>query len=158
MENTERLQKYEYDTYTVVTNFATFEDAEQYARENLGELIEVGFTDGSDNPQEDDTAQLIQGKKAFRIDLPDEDNYEIMYSDSEGFQEWAEQILNDKKKLEKDVAPEDWLADQNIAPGDRTIIFKNGKLNTVTTRERIRFLMRGNVYEIAVKINSDTKD
>lgn len=158
MENTERLQKYEYDHYTVVTNFATFEDAEEYARNHHGELLEVGFTDGSDNPQEDSSAHLIELRKPFRVNLPEDENYKILYSDSEGFQEWAEQILEDKKKLENDVAPEDWIADQNIASGDRIIIFKNGKLSAVTTRERIRFLMRGNVYEIAVKIMKNSEE
>ena len=56
------------------------------------------------------------------------------------------------KRKENDVAPEDWLADQNIAPGDRIIILRDGSINTVTTRERIKFLMAGKLYEIAVKL------
>ena len=61
------------------------------------------------------------------------------------------------KQKENDVLPEDWLSDQNIAAGDRIIIIKDGEVNTVTTRERIKFLMRGNVYEIAVKIANSEK-
>ena len=49
------------------------------------------------------------------------------------------------------MLPEDILSDQNIAPGDRIIITDESGVNTVTTRERIKFLMRGNVYELAVK-------
>ena len=149
MENTERLHKFGYDDYNVVTNFETFADAENYANEKGGELIEVGFTDGSDNPMPNTTGNLIADKKTFRIGLDPE--YSVLYSDDPKFQEMAEVLLENKKALENDVALEDWLGDQNIAPGDRIIIVKNGEVNTVTTRERIKFLMRGNVYELAVK-------
>ena len=149
MENTERLHKFGYDDYNVVTNFETFADAENYANEKGGELIEVGFTDGSDNPMPDATGNLIADKKTFRVGLDPE--YSVLYSDDPKFQEMAEVLLENKKALENDVAPEDWLGDQNIAPGDRIIIVKNGEVNTVTTRERIKFLMRGSVYELAVK-------
>lgn len=150
MENTERLQKYEFEDYTVVTNFEKFEDAEQYAAEKGGEILEVGFTDGSDNPTPNSEGQLLANRYTFRVGLDPE--YEVLYSDDERFQERAQEILETKKKLENDVAPEDWLADQNIATGDRIIVLKNGEINTVTTRERIKFLMAGNLYELAVKV------
>ncbi len=153
--NKERLQDYKYDDYSVVTNFATYDDAVDYAKKHGGELIEIGFTDGHDAPMENNNGNLKSEKRAFKIELPGETNYEILYSDSEGFQEWAEEVLKAQKKLENDTAPEDWLSDQNIAPGDRIIILKDGKLNTVTTRERIKYLMRGNVYELAVKVTDE---
>ena len=56
------------------------------------------------------------------------------------------------KEKENDIAPEDWLADQNIATGDRLIVLRDGAVNTVTTRERIKFLMKADLYEIAVKV------
>ena len=43
------------------------------------------------------------------------------------------------KKAENDMLPEDILSDQNIAPGDRIIITDESGVNTVTTRERIKF-------------------
>ncbi len=153
MENeNDRLQLYGYDDYTVVTNFATYDDAVAYAKEHNGELIEVGFTDGSDNPMPDDDEKLMETKRVFAVHLPEHEDYEILYSDSEGFQEWAEEVQSLQKKLDNDIAPEDWLSDQNIAPSDRIIIIDNGKLNTVTTRERIKFLMQGDLYELAVKV------
>ena len=97
-----------------------------------------------------DTARLMEIKKPFRVGLDPE--YKVLYSEDEGFQQMAEEILEQQKKLENDVAPEDWLADQNIATGDRIIVLKDGEVNTVTTRERIKFLMRGNVYELGVKV------
>ena len=156
MENTERLQKYQYENYTVVTNFETYQEVVDYAAANNGDLIEVGFTDGSDNPMPNSTGNLIAEKKTFKVGLDPE--YQVSYSYDERFQELAEQILQQMKEKENDVAPEDWLADQNIAQGDRIIIMKNGEVNTVTTRERIKFLMRGNLYELAVKVPSEKED
>ena len=156
MENTERLQKYQYENYTVVTNFETYQEVVDYAAANNGDLIEVGFTDGSDNPMPNSTGNLIAEKKTFKVGLDPE--YQVLYSSAERFQELAEQILQQMKEKENDVAPEDWLADQNIAQGDRIIIMKNGEVNTVTTRERIKFLMRGNLYELAVKVPSEKED
>jgi hypothetical protein len=150
MEGNERLQKYEYDEYTVVTNFETYEDAVNYAAEHGGELLEVGFTDGSDNPMPNTEGNLMADKRTFRVGL--DPDYKVYYSSDEGFQEMAEDILEEMKKKENDVAPEDWIADQNIATGDRIIVVKDGEVNTVTTRERIKFLMRGNLYELAVKV------
>lgn len=151
-----RLQKYQYDGYTVVTNFETFQDVKDYAAKHNGELIEVGFTDGSDNPMPNSSGNLIAEQKPFKVGLDPE--YKVYYSSDEGFQEMAENILENMKAKENDVAPEDWLSDQNIATGDRIIIVKNGEVNTVTTRERIKFLMRGNLYELAVKVRSGKED
>lgn len=155
MENTERLQKYELENYTFVTNFEKYEDAEQYAREKGGEIIEVGFTKGNDNPLPNTDGHLVEERKTFRVGLNPE--YDVLYSDDERFQKMSETILEDMKAKENDTLPEDWLSDQNIATGDRIIVLKNGVVNTVTTRERIKYLMQGNVYELAVKI-ANTKN
>lgn len=151
MEEQDRLQKYTFEGYTVVTNFETVEDAEQYAAEKGGELIEVGFTDGSDNPTPNEDGKLIEDRRVFRVALDPE--YKVYYGHDEEFQDMAQDILEEMKRKEDDVLPEDWLADQNIATGDRIIVVKDGEINTVTTRERIKFLMRGNLYELAVKVN-----
>ncbi len=102
MENKERLQEYHYDDYKVVTNFETYEDAVQYAAETGGEMVEIGFVDGSDNPLADDTAQLMKIKKPFRVGLDPE--YTVYYSEDEGFQEMAQNILEEMKELEDDIA------------------------------------------------------
>ncbi len=151
-KSTDRLQRYAYDEYTVVVNFETFEDVLAYQQEFNGELVEVGFLDGSDNPMPDDSAQLLANKRTFSVSLPPE--YSVIYSDDERFQEYSQEALVALKKLDNDMAPEDILADQNIATGDRIIILKDGELNTVSTRERIKYLMRGNVYELAVKVQN----
>jgi hypothetical protein len=62
METKDRLQKYKFENYTIVTNFETYQDAENFAKENAGELLEIGFTDGADNPLENPKANLIADK------------------------------------------------------------------------------------------------
>ncbi|WP_027377540.1 hypothetical protein [Kaistella palustris] len=150
MKNTERLQKYVFDEYTIITNFEHFEDAENYASERNGKLVEVGFTEGSDNPALNTDADLIKSRRTFRVGLDPE--YEVLYSDDPRFEEMAEKLQTNMKELQGDVLPEDWMSDQNVASGDHIIILKNNEVNTVTTRERIKYLMGGNVYELAVKI------
>lgn len=153
MKNTERLQKYVFDGKTIVTNFENFEDAEEFAAARDGELVEVGFTDGSDNPAYNSNGNLKQLRKVFRVGLDPE--YQVLYSDDPRFGDMAQKIQTDMKIKAGEVAPEDWLSDQNIAPGDRIIIIKNDEVNTVTTRERIKYLMSGNVYELAVRLPHD---
>lgn len=148
--DTDRLQEYAFDDFKYITNFENYEQAQNYAAEKGGTLEEVGFTDGSDNPLPNTDGNLMEEKKVFKIGLDPE--YTVLYSYEEGFQQKAQELLEEMKKLNNDIAPEDWLADQNIATGDRIIILKNGAVNTVTTRERIKFLMHGNVYELAVKL------
>ncbi|NAW51634.1 hypothetical protein GNY06_09685 [Elizabethkingia argentiflava] len=145
----EKLQEYKFEDYSLTLNFETFKDAEQYAKEYKGKLIEVGFKDGADNPMPDDSARLIPSRTVFKVELPSQ--YEVIYSHDERFQELAHLILEGLKQIKGDIAPEDWIADQNIAPDDRIIILKDGEINTVTTRERIKFLMRGKLYEVAVQ-------
>lgn len=151
--NTDRLQKYEFENYTVVTNFETFDDALDYQASHGGELIEVGFTDGSDNPVPNENAKLMQIRKPFQVGL--DKDYEVIYSYDERFQDLADEIQEHQRELEGEVLPEDYMADQNIATGDKIIILKDGEVNTVTTRERIKFLMRGNLYELAVKVDNN---
>lgn len=150
MDKLERLQKYDYDDYTVVTNFETYDDVLEYADKHSGEIVEVGFTDGSDNPMPNADGNLLTEKRTFKVGLAKE--YKVYYSHDEGFQDMAEGILELMKEKEDDDTLEDWLSDQNIATGDRIIIVKDGEVNTVTTRERIKFLMRGSLYELAVKV------
>lgn len=148
--NTDRLQKYEFEDYSVITNFENFQDVLDYQATHGGELMEVGFTDGSDNPLPNDSAHLMQIQKPFRVGL--DKDYEVIYSDDERFQQIADELQERQRQLNGEVLPEDYLADQNIATGDKIIVMKDGEVNTVTTRERIKFLMRGNLYELAIKI------
>ena len=63
----------------------------------------------------------------------------MYYSYDEGFQEMAKSLQFQKKETDNDMFLEDILSDQNIAAGDRIIIVDDKKINTITTRERIKF-------------------
>jgi hypothetical protein len=75
----------------------------------------------------------------------------VYYSYDETFQDLAKTLQYQKKEANNDMLLEDVLSDQNLA-GDRIIIVDNGVINTITTRERIKFLMGGNLYELGVKV------
>lgn len=151
METKEILQTYKFDDFIFVTNFKTFNDAEEYAFKNNGELVEIGFIDGADNPELTTNANLIEERKPFKVELP-YSNYNVYYSYDDFFQEIAKSLQFQKKRLEDDMFLEDIWADQNIAQGDRILIVDNGEIVTITTKERIKYLMGGHLYEVAVKL------
>ena len=62
----ERLKKYELGNDVIYVGFASYEDAENYAREHNGELKEIGFTDGNDNPFFTNDGHLIENKQIYQ--------------------------------------------------------------------------------------------
>ena len=151
MKTEDLLQKYEFEDEIFVTNFKSFDDALKYAKKHEGELTEVAFLDGNDTPQLSEKAHLVEEKKTFKVEIPGK-NYDIYYSYEDNFQELLNTLQFHYKRLDNDMYPEDILADQNLASGEKILILDKGALVTITTRERIKYLMRGNVYELAVKI------
>lgn len=147
------LVTYAYDEYKVVVGFGSVAHAKIYASEHNGELIEVGFTDGSDNPMENTDGNLLKEDKPFAVHLPNHPNAEIWYSYDQNLQELMQKKLFQIKKQDDDMLLEDILSDQNIAGGEYIMVTEGKEIIVITTRERIKFLMRGNVYELAVKIN-----
>lgn len=59
-ENNKKLNKYELESQTIFTGFSTFEEAEEYANNEGGTVVEVGFKDGNDNPQITTEAGLVE--------------------------------------------------------------------------------------------------
>ncbi len=49
--NSEKLSSYQIDHQKLVTGFATYADTEIYAAKFGGKVVEIGFTDGNDNPE-----------------------------------------------------------------------------------------------------------
>ena len=151
MKTEDLLQKYEFEDEVFVTNFKSFVDAEKYATEHGGELTEVAFLDGHDTPELSGKAHLVEERKTFKVEIPNK-NYDIYYSYEDTFQELLKTLQYHQKRLENDMYLEDILADQNLASGEKILILDKGTLVTITTRERIKYLMKGHVYELAVKI------
>ena len=85
METKEILQSYKFDDFIFVTNFKTYNDAVEFAQEKEGELIEIGFLDGADNPEITNKGNLINERKPFKIDMPYND-YDVYYSYDNTFQ------------------------------------------------------------------------
>lgn len=148
--NFQKLREYGLEDYTLYTGFSSFEDANIYASENGGELVEVAFTDGNDNPQISSTAGLVEKKGYFFADAGPE--YKFLHSTDEEFQEYADKI-NRLDEAQKTSSPEEqYFADFKIETGeDPVVVLKNGEFESVTTRERAKYLKHANVYEIAVK-------
>ncbi|WP_449399417.1 hypothetical protein [Chryseobacterium wanjuense] len=61
----QKLNRYVLDNQIVYTGFSSFKDAEECAQKKGGELVEVGFKDGNDNPEICNEAGLVE--KNFTI-------------------------------------------------------------------------------------------
>ena len=62
----EKLRKYTLGNKNIFTGFANYQDAENYAQDNHGKLVEVAFRDGNDNPVETNEAGLLENKISSR--------------------------------------------------------------------------------------------
>lgn len=146
----QELREYGLEDYTLKTGFSSFEDANIYAGENGGEVVEVAFTDGNDNPQISDVAGLVEKKGHFFADAGPE--YRFLHSTDPEFQKYAEK-LNDLDEKNKTSSPEEqYFADFKIETAeDPVLVLKNGEFESITTRERSKYMKHANVYEIAVK-------
>lgn len=156
MENTsngEKLNKYTKDDKTIIVGFASFDSAEKYAAENNGKIEEIGFTDGNDNPQITHDAKLIDKKLHYLVEAGPE--YKFLHSSDPGFREYADELqkLNSK---EKGFSPEEKIVSNGEAQiaEDPIIVLKNDKFESVTSRERSKYLKQANVYEIGVVIQN----
>lgn len=148
--NFQKLREYGLEDYTLYTGFSSYEDANIYASENGGEVVEVAFSDGNDNPKISSNAGLVARKGYFFADAGPE--YKFIHSTDPQFQEYADQ-LNKLHESEKTSSPEEqYFADFKLETGeDPVIVLKNNEFESVTTRERAKYLKHANVYEIAVK-------
>lgn len=147
----ERLNKYEFDNSNVYTGFKSVAEARNFAEERNGKVLEVGFLDGNDNPVEDDSQNLIAENKYYKAFAgPD---YRILHSSDEGFQEVAEMIqergneLIEKSPDEKYFSDADWQIQE-----DAVIILFKDEVESMTSRERSKYLMHTKVYEVAVSV------
>ncbi len=147
----ERLTKYEFDNSNVYTGFKSIGEAKHFAAERNGKLIEVGFLDGNDNPVEDSSANLINENKYYKADAGED--YKILHSSDEGFQEIADKLkerqteLSGKSVDEKYFSDADWQIKE-----DAVIVLYKGDVESVTSRERSKYLKHTKVYELAVEV------
>ncbi len=145
----QKLNRYELEDQIVYTGFSSFEDAERYAQEHSGTLIEVGFKDGNDNPQITSEAGLIEKKSHYYVDAGAE--YKFIHSSDPGFKDYADELQKLKADLDQKSPEDRYLASFEIEnTEDPIIVIKNDHLESVTSRERSKYLKNANVFEIGV--------
>ncbi len=149
----EKLSKYTLENKIIYTGFATYQDAENYAHSNNGKLVEVAFRDGNDNPVESKEAGLLEKKRHFMVEAGPE--YRFIHSTDADFREYADQLQVRKADLEKAPPEEKYITNAEIEIAeDPIIVLKNNEFESVTSRERSKYLKQANVYEIGVELHT----
>lgn len=144
-----KLNRYEVANEVLYVGFPDFKAAELYAKENNGKLIEVAFKDGNDNPVETHEAGLVEKNMHYYVDAGPE--YKFIHSSDKGFKQYADELQKIKAELNQSPPDERYLANFEIENAeDPIIVLKNDHLESVTSRERSKYLKHANVYEIAV--------
>ena len=147
----QELNKYELDDQTLYTGFGSYADAEKHASELGGKLVEVGFKDGNDNPVITSEAGLIEKKLHYHVNAGDE--YKFVHSSDPGFRDYADELQKMKAKLTQSPPDERYIANFEIEnTEDPIIVLKNDRLESVTSRERSKYLKHAKVYELAVSV------
>lgn len=146
-----KLNKYELEDQIIYTGFPNFKDAESYTQEHNGTLVEVAFKDGNDNPQITSEAGLIEKKLHYFVEAGSE--YKFIHSSDPGFKQYADELQKIKAKLTQSPLDERYLANFEIENAeDPIVVLKNDHFESVTSRERSKYLKHAKVYEIGVSI------
>jgi hypothetical protein len=147
----QKLNRYVLDDQIVYTGFSSFKDAEECAQKKEGKLVEVGFKDGNDNPEICQDADLIEKRLHFFVDAGDE--YKFIHSSDPGFRKYADELQKIKSNQQQKSPEERYFANfeiENIE--DPIIVIKNDHFESVTSRERSKYLKHASVYEIGVSL------
>ncbi|MEN4760198.1 MULTISPECIES: hypothetical protein [unclassified Chryseobacterium] len=147
----QKLNRYDFNDQIIYTGFSGFKDAEACAQSKGGTLVEVGFKDGNDNPVITDEAGLIEKKLHYFVDAGEE--YKFIHSSDPGFRKYADELQKIKAKLQQSPPDERYLANFEIENAeDPIIVIKNDHFESVTSRERSKYLKHAHVYEIGVAL------
>ncbi|REC48474.1 hypothetical protein [Chryseobacterium pennipullorum] len=147
----QKLNRYELTDKIVYTGFSSFQDAEECAAKKGGVLVEVGFKGGNDNPEITDEAGLIEKKLHYYVYAGDE--YKFIHSSDPGFRKYADELQKIKAKQLQSPPDERYLANFEIENAeDPIIVIKNDHFESVTSRERSKYLKNAKVYELGVSL------
>ena len=151
--NGEKLVKYELEDQIILVGFASFEDAQNYAAQNLGDVVEVAFKDGNDNPDITNEAGLVAQKIHFNVQAGPE--YRFLHSSDPDFRHYADHLQEVESDLKGESPEEKYITNAEVEIAeDPIIVLKNGEYESVTSRERSKYLKHANVYEIGVSIKT----
>ncbi|MFC3160895.1 hypothetical protein SAMN05443633_105263 [Chryseobacterium arachidis] len=147
----QKLNRYVLDNQIIYTGFSSFKDAEECAQKKGGELVEVGFKDGNDNPEICKDCDLIEKKLHYYVDAGPE--YKFIHSSDPGFRKYADELQKIKAKLQQSPPDERYIANFEIENAeDPIVVIKNDHFESVTSRERSKYLKHAHVYEIGVSL------
>jgi len=147
----QKLNRYVLDNQVIYTGFSSYNDAEQCAQRKGGTLVEVSFKDGNDNPEICQEVNLIEKKLHYYVDAGDE--YKFIHSSDPGFRKYADELQKIKAHNDKTSPDERYFANFEIEnTEDPIIVLKNNHLESVTSRERSKYLKHACVYEIGVAL------
>lgn len=147
----QKLNQYDLEDQSVLTGFSSFNEAEQCAQKKGGRLVEVGFKDGNDNPEITDEAGLIDKKLHYFVDAGEE--YKFIHSSDPGFRKYADELQKIRAKQLQSPPDERYLANFELEnTEDPIVVLKNDHFESVTSRERSKYLKHANVYEIGVSV------
>lgn len=147
----DKLVKYGMTSNIVMVGFPDFETAEHYAAENNGELVEVGFKDGNDNPTITDTHSLVANKAHFFVEAGPE--YKFIHSSDPEFQDYAADLQKLHSEIDRDSLVEKYISNGKFQiTEDPIIVLKNYEFESVTSRERAKYLKQAKVYQIGVSL------
>lgn len=145
----EKLKSYDVDHKKLLVGFAKYSDAEQYVAENGGLLVEVGFLDGNDNPVLTNAGGLMDKKLHYLADAGPE--YKFIHSGDPAFKQYADELQKIKHDMLKYSPEEKYITDAEFETAeDPIIVLKNDHFESVTSRERSKYLKQTKVYEIGV--------
>ncbi len=153
MKTYSNLTKYQSGDEIIYTAFDSYQDAEDFAQRNNGELVEVAFTDGNDNPRISNEVGLIEKREHFFVDAGP--GYRFLHSKSDGFEEFAKDLqdhetMRDRKGLMEEV----FVDEKPQLAEDLVIIVKDGQINNTVSREYLKFNKLAKVYEIGVSVKA----
>lgn len=147
--NLDKLVKYQMNNQEITVGFENFQAAETFAAQNLGDLVEVAFKDGNDNPQLTNEAALVSRKLHYFVEAGPE--YKFIHSADPEFRDFADRLQERKSELDAESPEEKYIANAEVEIAeDPIIVLKNNEFESVTSRERSKYLKQANVYEIGV--------
>ncbi|CAD0223905.1 conserved protein of unknown function [Chryseobacterium sp. JV274] len=147
----QKLNRYVLNDQIVYTGFSSFNDAEECAHKKGGKLVEVVFRDGNDNPEITDEAGLIEKKMHYHVYAGDE--YKFIHSSDPGFRKYADELQKIKARQQQSPPDERYFANFEIENAeDPIIVIKNDHFESVTSRERSKYLKHACVYELGVSL------
>lgn len=154
----QKLRKYTLNDKVIHTGFASYDDAENYARENNGNVVEVGFKDGNDNPEITTEGGLLENRNHYAVNAGSE--YKFIHSADPSFRDYADELQQFKSnELDKNSPEEKYMSNGEIEIAeDPIIVLKNDAFESVTSRERSKYLKHAKVYEIGVENALSSED